>query len=307
MATIDAGWVVDEANQPFFARLADLLAPLADELAGKAPPPSAPPVFIVGPPRSGTTMVYQLIARGLEVGYVSNVMARFWTAPVLGAMVSRRALGLSAPEDLESDLGRTASPGGVHEFGYFWRRFFDDTLTDWADEPLRGMGEPLQRELAGIAAVFARRLVFKNLTCSQRIVPLSRLLPGCVFIDIRRDRLDTAASILLGRRRCLDDISQWWSLRPKEVDEFRGLAVIEQIAAQMDSTWSRIEADCAAMGAERIELAYEDCCRAPDDMLEMLAGRLGVERRAWTPSPVAVRRARLDDEPLAGELRRVFG
>ena len=40
-----------------------------------------PPIFIVGPPRSGTTLVYQALIEYLDVGYLSNFHGWFWGAP----------------------------------------------------------------------------------------------------------------------------------------------------------------------------------------------------------------------------------
>jgi hypothetical protein len=44
----------------------------------------------VGVPRSGTTLLYQLIARFLRVGFITNRMARYWMTPIAGAMLSGR-------------------------------------------------------------------------------------------------------------------------------------------------------------------------------------------------------------------------
>src|SRR5690554_5979490 len=36
-----------------------------------------PPIFIVGPPRSGTTLVYQSLISALDLSFITNIMALF--------------------------------------------------------------------------------------------------------------------------------------------------------------------------------------------------------------------------------------
>jgi len=56
-----------------------------------------PVVFVVGLPRSGTTLLSQLLAYCLDAGYVTNVAARFWLAPVHGIRLSRLLAGDEPP------------------------------------------------------------------------------------------------------------------------------------------------------------------------------------------------------------------
>ena len=50
-------------------------------------------VFVVGLPRSGTTLLTQVLAYCLDAGYVNNFAARFWLAPVHGLRLSRLMRG----------------------------------------------------------------------------------------------------------------------------------------------------------------------------------------------------------------------
>jgi hypothetical protein len=44
--------------------------------------PEGPVFFIVGAPRSGTTLLLQTIINHYNLGYINNFIARFWEAPV---------------------------------------------------------------------------------------------------------------------------------------------------------------------------------------------------------------------------------
>jgi len=64
-----------------------------------------PNIFIFGLPRSGTTLAYQLIANSLDVGYINNLMARFWLAPLSGIVLSLSIIGDKRDNSFISDYG----------------------------------------------------------------------------------------------------------------------------------------------------------------------------------------------------------
>ena len=41
-----------------------------------------PPVFIIGSPRSGTTVLYQLLCKHLQFGYINNFVSNWPKAPL---------------------------------------------------------------------------------------------------------------------------------------------------------------------------------------------------------------------------------
>jgi hypothetical protein len=82
-----------------------------------------PFIFVFGLPRSGTTLVTQLIAQCARTGFINNFVARFWKAPVTGIRFAK-TLGVAAKgSDFQSNFGATESLLGIHEFGYFWRHW----------------------------------------------------------------------------------------------------------------------------------------------------------------------------------------
>ena len=115
-----------DLDQPVDA-LNDALAPLEQALIEEFEAPTEPLVFIVGAPRSGTTLLTQLLISQYEIGYVSNLIARFWKAPYLGLLLAKEIRDPDRPPDVgfSSDRGFTSGYEGPHEFGYFWRRWFD--------------------------------------------------------------------------------------------------------------------------------------------------------------------------------------
>ena len=74
-------------QKKFFARLADL----ENELTLNAKEEYCN-IFILGLPRSGTTLLSQIIYAGTNCLCVNNLMARFTDAPLVGAMVSKLSI-----------------------------------------------------------------------------------------------------------------------------------------------------------------------------------------------------------------------
>jgi len=52
------------------------------------PENTLPPIFIVGAPRSGTTLLTQVLISSFELGYIDNISSKFWTNPLMGVIIS---------------------------------------------------------------------------------------------------------------------------------------------------------------------------------------------------------------------------
>lgn len=88
--------------------------------------PGLPPVFIIGAPRSGTTLLYQVMAARFQVAYSTNFLAMFYKASILGMALSQKLHGgdSSEPNTFQSHHGSTAGHAGPYEAGEFWYRWF---------------------------------------------------------------------------------------------------------------------------------------------------------------------------------------
>lgn len=79
-----------------------------------------PHIWVIGLPRSGSTLLMQLICAGLNVGYINNLTARFWRAPQTGMRLSNILLNDTRPKLFSSHYGSSPELSGPHEFSYFW-------------------------------------------------------------------------------------------------------------------------------------------------------------------------------------------
>src|SRR6056297_1827548 len=93
-------------------------------------PVKHPFLFVIGAPRSGTTLLTQLIANSFDISYINNLIARFYLAPLHGIRFSNTVLGDVRGSNFISDYARTNRLNEIHEFGYFWRYWLNKNTFD---------------------------------------------------------------------------------------------------------------------------------------------------------------------------------
>jgi hypothetical protein len=255
----------------------------------------------------------QLLITHFEFGYINNVAARFWMAPYLGARLAlqlqdfRRVPAVA----FSSDLGVTPEYEGPHEFGYFWRRWFEygDTheLSKTQIEAINTTH--LLQELAAIENVFDRPLLFKNASAlSLQVGYLATAIPQAVFVHCRRDPAFVSQSLLLSRLKYYGVKEAWFSVKPKEYIWLKERPYAEQIAGQVFFTRRRIERAFTSLDAARhLTIDYETLCQAPETQMERVANmvvRTGYElphRDFSLPALLSTNEKLID----AGEFRRL--
>ena len=242
----------------------------AESARGGGPEPlRQPPLLIVGAPRSGSTLLYQALVQGFDVGYLANRHCRLWGAPSLVERTHRPSPGSS----FDSRFGQTSGPDAPSECGPFWYRFFrrhPQYVPLSEADPAR-----LRRLRAAVRALgdaAGKPLVFKNLLCTLRLEPIGAALPEAVFVVIRRDLVANAASVLEARRTLHGDYGTWWSAEPPEIDELRALPPHEQAVEQIRRIEALVDRDRERLGAHRfLEVRYEELCDDPHGTLAAVA------------------------------------
>lgn len=236
-------------------------------------PITHPFIFIFGLPRSGTTLISQLLAHSLDVGYINNLMARFWLAPLHGIRLSKSTLKNRRTTNFQSDYAATSDLADIHEFGYFWRFWLkketmeDITRVNEREEQIDWPG--LHRTLANMQHEFDRPMVFKNIFGSYHLRRLRQLLGKVIYVYIERDELDVAVSILEARRKYYPDLNTWWSYTPVEYDLLKDLDYRRQIAGQVYYLKRFYQRQIEHAGAEvTVRVDYREMCKQPQRVLE---------------------------------------
>ncbi len=244
------------------------------------------PVFIVAPPRSGTTLLYQLMTGYMATCYFTNLAQRLRVqgseiVPVTAAyLVKWLKLDQSGDGAFESYYGATEGWGGPNEANGIWERWFPEEEHSVPPGYLSARDrQGVYRAVAVTERVFDRPFVNKCIRNSVRIEALAEIFPTALFVECTRDRLDMAQSIFIARAREFpfelegtQDLSQqWWSVRPKEYDSIKNKGIIEQVCEQVFYVEQSIIAARRALGKDRFfTVDYRDLCQSPRRELDRI-------------------------------------
>lgn len=234
------------------------------------------PIFIIGPPRSGTTLTYQLLTQCLDVAYITNLEARFPYAPLLGASFSKWRKSPSRKDvDFSSEYGRTHGKLGPNEAGQFWYRWFPGgekvyVRSGELPEECRNDMHAHVRAIQNIKG--GNPLCFKNVYHSARIGALKETFPDATFLIVKRPPLEIAQSILRARRKAGSGKENWWSIPlPPPIGIPEHMDWAQQIVRQTHDIYAEIESQRKAIGEDAfLDIDYQQLCNRPGGMVERI-------------------------------------
>ncbi len=253
---------------------------------GKIPESSLPIVFFCFAPRTGSTLISQVLAHTQEIAYISNYAARFWEAPYI-ALLLERELGLRElvdknirSDDYSSEYGVTKNIFEPHEFGFFWNKYipYRANETHFVEEKAftKNTTSELYREIMAMLSVDNKPFYFKNAIAGLNCHYIKNVFPDSFFIIVKRDYKFVAQSIFEGRRNLYGSEDSWFSLRPRQykdiIDNYNNS--YDQIALQIKGIYENINRGTEGIKDRCLEIQYEDFCRTPkkhiSDVFELI-------------------------------------
>ncbi len=232
--------------------------------------PGLPALIITGCPRSGTTLLSQLVPRRYDFGHVSNLMARFYNAPATGAWLQKTSMGdeIIRQESFSSYFGETRLVHEPHEFGYFWARHLYSSGAD--HHPSGDLDlQQLSVELDAMACVLGRPMAMK---CTLAPFYLEQVFSqtDCFVVSIHRQQEATVRSIIKARENRLGNPHQWWSIRPKGWDKLEGQPPLQQVRWQYQQVNDALGASAQRHPDRHHTLNLEDLTNDPEQTLTTL-------------------------------------
>lgn len=271
--------------------------------------PRFAPIFIVGPARSGTTLVYQAMTTALRVSYFSNLMARFPRSPVVAGMFEHWAPRPDESLRFVSQHGRSVGAAAPAQGYEIWSRWFpragDGTdLSNWNHESI----DQACRTIAGVESWGKGPFLNKWPGHVAHWRALVEAFPRAVFVRIDRDPVATSASVLAMRRDLTGDERASVSRAPAGYDVYRDRDGVTQACGYVRSVKGEWDAAASELGVDRFfYVNFADFCQQPRAILESL--------REWhrqlTGEALATRGAIPDrfeerSSPIPGDVKAVI-
>ena len=278
----------NHALEDLLTEINGLLAPASQQLRESAAERFSK-ILVVGPPRSGSTLFMQWLAASGLTAYPTNLLSRFYGAPLVGAKIQQlltdprynfrdEILDFTAPIDFTSQNGKTRGATAPNEFWYFWRRFLPfDALDYMPDDALKARGDlaGLRDELNALANIFERPFALKAMIMNQNLPVLSSLFEKALFVWIKRNPVFNVQSALEARRRQHGNLSTWYSFKIKEYPQLKARDPLASVAGQVHAINNSLSHAFASLPEDRtLVVQYEDFCRQPARFYTSLVERL---------------------------------
>lgn len=229
------------------------------------------PVFIIGAPRSGSTLLYQCMTTYFDVAYFSNLHCFLNTNP---GFVEKYFKPFFKPhrENFESDHGAVKGWMAPSECGYYWYRFFRRnpqyvSLQDIESESMKKM----QHSFSKFMHAAKKPVLIKNMNIALRLEPILEIFPNALFIVMKRDGLENIRSLLKARKTIRGDYNKWWSMEPSNIEDIkRKTCPVEQVDDQIRSIYEDIERSRSLKPGQFVEVVYKDLCENPVNELQKI-------------------------------------
>lgn len=218
------------------------------------------PIFIIAAPRTGSTILYQILTNNNEVLYVDNLASAFHKTMPFGIWLSQLIYKKKPHKSFQSNYGNTSSLHSPSESQSFWFRWFprDRDFVEVDDIDHEQIND-LRKTITSMMNHHGKDILFKNLACGQRIQVLQKAFPNAKFVFLKRDPVYTAQSLLLARRHLGIHDDVWWSVKPREFTNLNNLPIHEKLIQQILQVEAQVSTDLESVSAEnKIEISYED-------------------------------------------------
>ncbi|MDA7531535.1 sulfotransferase [Akkermansiaceae bacterium] len=235
-------------------------------------------IFVLGLPRSGTTLLTQLLYSCMNVQCTNNLMAKFWNSPLVGAKLS--SILLSKKEsNYNSNLGSTELLSDPHEFSWFWQSRLNynqsDKSLDFIKSSISQKNlDKLFKEINDMNCIVESSMIHKPL---ELLIPflsvINSSMSNALFIYIFRPDLEVASSLLNARESRFGDTSKMWGsipfgISPKEFDCY---SVVDQVAIQIKQLKLQYEQEMDSLNdTNLIRVSYEELCLKPLEVIETI-------------------------------------
>ncbi|NQU33235.1 MAG: sulfotransferase [Bacteroidetes bacterium] len=226
------------------------------------------PIFIIGAPRSGTTVFYQWFVHYLETNfsYLSRVGDLFPSASLSANWVGYKLFGKDLDISKVSEYGQIKGYMALSEGNRVWHRYLKSTSDYVSPESISHKELRFLTKVVKKHCYFFNSLIFINKSPhnSLRVNYLKTIFPRSKFIVLIRDGRDVSKSLLNARNHFYGRPDKWWSVKPNNWNDIDILQPHIACAKQWQSITSDMLNQINTLDINsHITLRYEDFLNQP--------------------------------------------
>lgn len=245
------------------------------------------PIFFIGMPRSGTTVVFEIFARHRSLAWLSNYSTHFPGSPWITALhrlafgrVGEKRQGQKVPA-FNAWLPKPAENYNVWE-SFFGREFLFDSLAESSADP--DSAARMRKYVDHLIIAQGRSRLCAKLTGPPRIRFIDSVFQNPVFIDVIRDPRAVVAS-LLNKEFWMSSgghSKPFWSgtisetIR-KEAEARMSSSRVAWTALQWSAVLELTDRERQILGGRFMRLRYEDFVEMPQETVERVTRFLQLE------------------------------
>lgn len=245
---------------------------------------SIPNFFIIGLPRSGTTLLSQIIFNYFKVGCSNTFIAKFWDVPLVGFKIFNEVFSFDLKSDFESTYGVSTNPFSPHEFSYFWQRLIlmsSLNTKDYNASQARKKidWDNMNKLFHQINSISKLPIVYKPLELvGYHLEEFEKKIQNSHFIYIERNSLDVGISLAEGRVKRMGDISKWYSSYPEKKNSVNKMSYAEQIFFQVNDLKEMYHQKLSNINKSKLlRISFENLQLDPEREIQKLGSFLKLE------------------------------
>lgn len=242
------------------------------------PTPANPVIFVCGPARSGTTLVYQVLSRYLDVSCLQNITVLFPRSPITATKIYRRLGGHKRDirDDFENYYGKTSGMYGPSEANHIWNRWVRPDSTGFRTIVSETAAKETARFFSAFEEVDNKAVLAKNNNLNVFADRIADAIPNFLIICLRRNPAYLAQSLLQARREIRGNIADGYGVQNVE-DAKAESDPIKAVCVQISYLNRKAEEFQSIIGPERFWIVdYEQFCKNPGDLVTRVVNRFEI-------------------------------
>ena len=234
---------------------------------------SGPHIFICGPARSGTTLVYQVLANNLDnVCFIRNFTVAFSRSPILASRLFTKQSRPAQDLEYENYYGKIAGLQAPSEANHLWNQWVDVDESDFRTLLTPKGAAKMADFFNCFSAQEGKPTLSKNTNMNAFASIVSQSLDNTYFICLQRETKYLAQSLIQARLEINGNIEQSYGVTNVQTetskDSHSDIPVV-QVLKQIDYLKSLAKEQENTIGSDRFWIvSYEEFCRNPSALIE---------------------------------------